>query len=227
MSVVIVPTILTDNLTEFENKLAKVSSLVERVQIDVVDGVFADNKTLEPQDLVGVTMGGVKLDIHLMVDEPIEWLEQCKTIGADRVIGHIERMEDLILFVAEAQIKGFGVGLGVDIETDVEKLKSVIEDIDMVLLMSVKAGRGGQQFDERVLPKIEAIRAMRRDVIIMIDGGLGIKEIKKCLVAEWAQEIKEDRLNKDFLFMEFAVGSRLLKAEDVEKKLTQLKTLRE
>lgn len=227
MPVTIIPAILPKDLGEFENKFDKVKTLVDRVQLDVVDGVFAPAVTMEPQDLVGFTFGGVKLDVQLMVDEPIEWLEQCKAIGAERVIGHVERMEDLILFVAEAQVKGFGVGLGLDIETPVEKIAQVIEDLDVVLLMSDKAGQSGAEpFNEKVLPKIEEVRKLSKEITICVDGGLNVENIKKCLAAEWAEEIKEDELHRDFLNMEFAVGRELWNAVDVAAELEKLKHLR-
>src|SRR5687767_13645103 len=118
----IIPAILAKDLSEWEDKFDKVKGLVDRVQLDVVDGVFAPNKTIYPEDLVGQELGGVKIDVQLMVDEPIEWLEQCHSIGADRVFGHVERMEDEVLFVAEAQVKGFGVGLALDLDTPVSKI---------------------------------------------------------------------------------------------------------
>lgn len=221
----IIPAILATDLEEWNEKVDRVKGLVERVQLDVVDGVFAAKKTIFPEDLVGQQLGGVKVDVQLMVDEPIEWLEQCKAMGAERVIGQIERMEDQVLFIAEAQVKGFAVGLGLDIETPVEKIAAVIDDLDLVLLMSVKAGEGGQVFDDRVLAKIEAVRKMRDDVIICLDGGLDVEEIKRCIGAEWAEEIREEQLHKNLLDVEFVVGSHLFEAADIEEKLTELRQL--
>lgn len=224
--VTIIPAILPKNISEFEDKLDKVKSLVERVQLDIVDGVFAPLKTIEPQDLVGVSLGGVQLDIQLMVDEPIEWLAQCKTIGANRVVGHVEKMEDMVLFVAEAQLQNFEVGLGLDIDTPTSTIAKVVDDLDLVLLMSDKAGQSGMEpFNEKVLAKIGEIRKMRNEVVICVDGGLDLPQIKQCLVAEWAEEIREDNLHRDFLNMEFAVGRALWSSSDIAQKLEQLKQL--
>ena len=227
MPVTIIPAILPKDIAEFETKFDKVKGLVERVQLDVVDGVFAKAKTIEPQDLVGFTWGGVRLDVQLMVNEPIEWLEQCKRMGANRVIGHVERMEDQVLFIAEAQLGGFEVGLGLDIATPVETMTKVIGNLDLVLLMADKAGQTGQEpFNEAVLPKIEEVRRLCDDIVICVDGGLDVEEIKKCLVAEWAEEIREDDLHRDFLNMEFAVGRALWGADDISLKLENLKHLK-
>ena len=222
----IIPAILASDLASFEEKFNKVTDLVDRVQIDVIDGVFAEQKTIELTELVGREWGGVKLDIHLMVDEPIEWLEQCKAIGADRVFGQIERMEDVVLFVAEAQLKGFGVGLAADLGTELDKIETVIADLDGVLLMSVKAGASGQEFVGAVLPKIEEVRARRKGMPIIIDGGLDVEEIKQCIGADWAEEIKEDELREDFGDMEFVVGSTLWESGSIKEKLEQLENLK-
>lgn len=227
----IIPAILPTTKEEFEGKFELVKDLVKRVQLDVVDGVFAETKTVEPASLIGQggwlrSVGEVKLDVHLMVDEPIEWLEQCKAINADRVLGQIELMEDPVLFVAEAQVKGFGVGLALDLNTEVERIASVIDDLDVVLLMSVKAGKSGSEFVEAVLPKIEEVRKLKKDILICVDGGLDGEEIKKCIVADWAEEIKEEELNRDFSDMEFVVGSALWEADDIKKKLEDLENLR-
>ena len=105
------------------------------------------------------------------------------------------------------------------------KLEPYIWDVDGVLLLAVRGGDSGREFDPRVLPKIAEVRKMRRDVNICVDGGLNVENIKKCIVAEWAEEIREDDLNKDFLGIEFAVGSQLFEAEDVPNKLEMLRHL--
>jgi len=99
--------------------------------------------------------------------------------------------------------------------------------LDAVLLMSVKAGFQGQEFDERVLSKIASVRKMRSDIPIVVDGGLGVSEIKRCVAAEWAEQIREEELDRNFLDMEFAVGGELLRAGDVVAKLEQLRNLEE
>lgn len=223
----IIPAILAKDLKEWEEKFDMVKGLAERVQLDVVDGVFDENKTIFPQDLVGLEMGGVKIDVQLMVDEPIEWLEQCSAISADRVFGHVEKMEDEVLFVAEAQVKEFGVGLALDLDTPVSRIASVIDDLDAVLLMSVKAGETGQEFVDKVLPKIEEVRKLRKDIVICVDGGLDVGEIKQCITAEWAEEIREGEFHKNLLDIEFAVGGHLFGAPNTEEKLNDLQHLRE
>lgn len=225
MPVSIIPAILPKTWEEFETKFSKVKDLVSRVQLDVVDGFFAPEKTIGPEELVNAEKA-LRFDVHLMVDDPIKWLVRCDRGGADRVFGQIERMPDMKMFVAEGQLSNMYVGLALDLDTPAEKIADVIDEIDGVLLMSVKAGQSGQEFMNRMLPKIEEVRALREDILICIDGGLDTPQIKQCIVADWAQEIKEEELHEDTLDLEFAVGDHLWNAENLEVKLEQLRYLR-
>lgn len=222
----VVPAILPRSLKELEDELAKVWAYTRRVQLDVVDGVFAPAKTVGPEDLVKIDTA-VVFDIHLMVDEPEKWLDRCVAGGAERVFGQVERMKDKVAFIADAQAKGLGVGLAYDIGTPLTGLSEVINDLDAVLLLSVRAGEQGKEFDERVLEKIGQVRKIDKRVTIIVDGGLNEADIKKCLAAEWAEEIKEDELNREVIEMEFVVGSHLLSAENIKEELENLRLARE
>lgn len=224
MSVTIIPTIWVKTAEELQERFNRIKDQVERVHYDVIDGVFVDYLSPGPEELKNV-VGKVKLDAHLMVDDPIRWLERCKEGGVERVFGQVERMPDKNEFIAQAQLN-FGVGLAFDIDTPLHGLEEVIEDLDAVLLMGYKAGVEGQTFDERVLPKIEQVRKMHEETIICVDGGLGVEEIIKCLAAEWAEEIREDQLHQDFLNMEFMVGKKLTLAENVQTAVDNLRHLR-
>lgn len=178
----IIPAILTDNITELEERLGAVDEAVDanganikRVQIDIIDGEFVDNKTVDPANMGGVDTN-LSLDFHLMVKEPINWIEKCANAGADRIIGQIEMMHSQVDFVGRVQESGLYVGLAVDLETPVSKLDPVVlTNVDVVLLMAVKAGWGGQKFDARVLEKIKELDEIRaRDATpfkICVDGG--------------------------------------------------------
>jgi ribulose-phosphate 3-epimerase len=178
----IIPSILTDNLGDFETRLKRIEEAVDvngavisKIQIDVVDGEFVDNKTLDPS-LLGQIDTDLGLDFHLMVKEPVNWLEKCANAGADRIIGHIEMMKSQVEFVEKVQETGLYVGLAVDLGTPITKLDPVIlTNVDVVLVMAVKAGWGGQKFDPSVLDKIKALDEIRvRDSTpfkICVDGG--------------------------------------------------------
>lgn len=178
----IIPAILTDNVTDLTDKLARLDEAVDvneanikRVQIDIIDGVFADNKTIDPGNMVGIDTN-LSLDFHLMVKNPIKWIEKCGNVGADRIIGQIEMMENQTEFVEKVQETGLYVGLAIDLDTPVSKLNPMIlTNVDLILVMAVKAGWGGQKFEEKVLSKISELDEIRsRDKTpfkICVDGG--------------------------------------------------------
>lgn len=222
--VTITPAILEKDITAFEEKLKKVWGICKKVQMDIIDGKFAPTETVMPEILLNIDTI-VDFEGHLMVDRPEDWVERCAAAGMTALYGQVEKMADRAKFVADAQFAGMKAGLAFDIETPVEGLEDIINNLDGVLLLSVKAGSQGQKFDERVLEKIKKIREMSEFVKIVVDGGLNVENIKKCLVAEWSQEIAEDEFNKSFLGMEFVVGSDILQAADVEKELTRLESL--
>lgn len=178
----IIPAILTDNVTDFEKSIKEVEEAVivndapvSRVQVDIIDGQFVDNKTIDPANIVGVDTT-LSLDFHLMVKEPVNWVEKCANVGADRIIGQIEMMSSQKEFVEKVQETGLYVGLAVDLETDLKKLDPlVLANVDLVLLMAVKAGWGGQKFDPKVLEKIKTLGEIRQKekiaFKICVDGG--------------------------------------------------------
>lgn len=193
----IIPSILTKNPQEAKELLAKCEGVVGRVSIDIIDGKFADNKTIDPLVVAGMDTL-LKLDFQLMVIEPINWIEKCVRAGADRVIGHVERMNDQIEFVGKLQEIGTGVGLGLDLKTPIEKIdKSIVNDLDVVLLMSVPAGFGGQEFKGQVIEKIKQLKQTREKIKskfkIHVDGGVNIDNIGK-IVDAGAGEVSAGRI---------------------------------
>jgi len=172
----IIPTVLTNNIEKAKQLLFLAGGKVDRVQIDVVDGVFADNKTIRPRDLDKVKTN-LSMDFHLMVDEPINWIKECIRAGGDRIIGHIEKMSDQVEFVDKVREQEVQVGLALDLDTPVTDIDTgLFVKLDMVLVMSVKAGFGGQKFDTRALRKISLLRDIRQnkntDFRICDDGGI-------------------------------------------------------
>ena len=116
------------------------------------------------------------MEAHLMVDNPAQYLKSLSEAGFRRFLGHIEKMKNLEEFIAEGQIFG-EVGLALDIDTQVEQIKIPYDDLDCILLMSVKAGKSGREFDTSVISKIQSIHE-KSPIPIEIDGGINDSNIK-------------------------------------------------
>jgi len=179
----VIPSILTNNTQELVDLLRQSEDKVDRVHVDIIDGQYSKNKTILPEAILNVETN-LKIDFHLMVKNPTNWIEKCVRAGADRVIGHIEMMESQEEFVKKAQDLGVSVGLALDLDTKVEELDAnILSDVDVVLVMSVPAGHGGQEFDERAIDKIKWLDEVRvRDDTpfkICDDGGVVFEVTEK------------------------------------------------
>ena len=121
-----------------------------------------------------------------MVKEPNSWVEKSLSGGADRIIGQIEMMDSQEEFVKNVVGAGVGVGLALDIDTPVEEIvEDVMSYLDVVLVMSVPAGFGGQEFDRRALEKIEKLKGLKNSYkySICVDGGINLSNIGEVVTA--------------------------------------------
>lgn len=171
----IIPAILTNDPVELIEMLKRCEGAVGRVQIDIVDGQFVDNKTIDPSSLEQLDLD-LNLDFHLMVKEPIGWVEKCGRAGADRIIAQVEEMGDQVRFLEKVEEVGASVGLALDLGTEIGAIDaSLLTSLDVILLMAVKAGWGGQKFGKSVLKKIEELGNLRKKengfFKICVDGG--------------------------------------------------------
>jgi len=172
----IIPAILTDREPVVRKYLRQAEGVVDRVHIDIIDGIYADNVTIEPLVVEAIDVG-VLLDYHLMVEEPIRWVDQCVEGQADRIIGHVEKMGSQKEFARLVKRRGLGVGLAIDLPTWVSEIDvEVLPDLDVILVMSINAGFGGQEFEDKALDKIHELASMRAkddfSYLIGDDGGI-------------------------------------------------------
>ena len=188
----IIPAVLTNDKNTALEQIRAVEGIAERVSIDIIDGRYAENKTIDPLILADFNSPLV-FDYQLMVYEPINWIDKCVSSHADRIIGHVEFMNDQKDFITKVKESGAKPGLGLDLNTPLEKIQTeVFGHISVLLLMSVKAGFSSQKFDESVYKKIE--QAMQLRVMnnfsfsIQIDGGVD-KEIAKNLDVMGVEEV--------------------------------------
>lgn len=184
----ITPIIMESDLSIVGAKmLALQERRVDRVHIDIGDGLFSDLLTIAPADLQEIDTAGMKMDIHLMVDDPTEWVEEVVALNPSRVIGQIERMGSQKLFLetlASYRVEG---GIALAIETPIEEIEpGVLENCKTILLLAIPAGTTGSPFDVRVIHKIQDLRKIYQSNIL-IDGAMN-KVTYKQVMGEGATE---------------------------------------
>ena len=147
------------------------------IHVDVMDGRFVPNITLGPV-IVSAVRRATKLpiDVHLMIVEPERYVEEFRKAGADWISVHVEASPHLHRTVQQIRSLGAKAGVVLNPSTPEESIRHVIDDVDLVLVMSVNPGFGGQSFIPSALPKLRALRAMidhsGRDVALEVDGGV-------------------------------------------------------
>lgn len=210
----IIPAILEQSWPEVERKLRLVDELAEWVQLDVCDGVFAPNQTwANPQDLF-LLKSKVKLEAHLMINEP--WLKTESWLASPvrRIIVQVEAFSspESVKFgeiVFTAKKYGKEVAWGFRKETGWEPYKELMQVPEArVLFLAVEAGRQGQEFDRGVMDKIKTLKSAHPHVKIAVDGGVNLPV---------ARELKE--AGADII----VVGSGILKSPDPKQAILDLR----
>jgi ribulose-phosphate 3-epimerase len=202
----IAPSILSANFAKLGEEVKEVEAAgADLIHIDVMDGHFVPNITMGPivvEALRPITK--LPLDVHLMIENPDQYIEAFAKAGADWISVHVEACPHLHRTIQ--LIRSFGVKPGVVLNphTPIESIQHILGDVDFVLLMTVNPGFGGQKFIESVVSKIEALSKIIEekgyDVEIEIDGGITAETIVPCakagasiFVAGSAIYNKEDR----------------------------------
>jgi len=178
----IIPTILEKEISSAEIKIRLIKDKTRWLQIDVIDGFFSEGKSFELELLnkMEKEIQNNLLEIHLMVKEPIKWIEKCNFVGASRITGQVESMNDRQEFIDKIKDMGVEAGLAFDVETEIEDIP---KETDVVLLMGRKSGFMSVNFEEKIYKKIEKLVKLRKekemDFLIEVDGGIDEEIIKK------------------------------------------------
>ncbi|MDF2039661.1 ribulose-phosphate 3-epimerase [Cytobacillus oceanisediminis] len=185
----IAPSILSADFSKLGEEIKDVEhGGADYIHVDVMDGHFVPNITIGPLIVDAIRpVTKLPLDVHLMIEDPDNYIEAFANAGADYITVHAEACKHLHRTIHF--IKSFGVKAGVVLNpaTPVNMIEHVIDDIDMVLLMSVNPGFGGQKFIHGVLPKIEAVKKMADakglNIEIEVDGGVNEETAQLCIEA--------------------------------------------
>ncbi|MGI8384507.1 ribulose-phosphate 3-epimerase [Robertmurraya sp. P23] len=185
----IAPSILSADFSKLGEDIKDVErGGADYIHVDVMDGHFVPNITIGPLVVEAIRpITKLPLDVHLMIENPDQYIEAFANAGADYITVHVEACKHLHRTVH--YIKSFGVKAGVVLNpaTPVQTIEHVIDDIDMVLLMTVNPGFGGQKFIEGVLPKIRQVKDLvdkkGLSVEIEVDGGVNEETARKCVEA--------------------------------------------
>lgn len=199
-------------IEQFES--IKPNQHVERIHVDIIDGQFADNLTLTPLDLTVVDFEELGLDIHLMVEEPMDAVFECEAVHEylpiKRITAQIERMSHQEDFIHEVHRNGWEAALALDLYTPIEAIDEACwPEVDAILLMSVEAGNQEETFNPHIFHKLKELRAAHpraAKIPVVIDGGVKLTNLQKIL-QEGVDEV--------------SVGSALWKSADPQETVEE------
>lgn len=209
----IIPTIIAKNFQELEEKVRKVEPYVNWVQLDIMDGKFVENITWhEPAELKNLKTG-LNLETHLMVEKPERVIDDWFVSGVKRIIIHYEATNQANEIIEKIRQANLETGMALNPKTSIDVLDVFLQgetSLDLVLIMTVQPGRGGQKFLGETLDKIRNLRKKYPALDIEVDGGINL-EIAPQVVKAGANLL--------------ASGTAVLESENTEKIISQFKNL--
>ena len=208
------PSLLSSDFVRLDSELARIAD-ADWAHVDVMDNRFVPNLTLGlPVVERIVAVSPVPVDCHLMIEDPDRWAPGYAEAGARNVTFHAEAANAPVRLARELRRLGARAGLALRPATPVEPFVDLLPEIDMVLVMTVEPGFGGQGFLDVCLPKVrrarEAVRASGLDVWVQVDGGVSAETIERCAAA-----------GADV----FVAGSAVYGAEDASKQIATLRAM--
>ncbi|KGP73946.1 ribulose-phosphate 3-epimerase [Pontibacillus yanchengensis] len=185
----IAPSILSADFSKLGEEIEDVEQGgADYIHVDVMDGHFVPNITIGPLIVDAIRpKTQLPLDVHLMIENPDHYINQFASAGADIITVHQEACTHLHRTIQLIKSEGCKAGVVINPATPAEMIKPILKDVDLVLLMTVNPGFGGQSFIEEVVPKIEQIANWRNDLglsfEIEVDGGVKHGTAKTCIQA--------------------------------------------
>jgi len=174
--ILVAPSLLSADFSNLEKDIKKVKAAgADWLHIDVMDGHFVPNITIGPVVVKDIKkISDLPLDVHLMIKDPQKYIEPFIKAGSDIITFHIETVKDPEGLIRLIKDSGKKVGVSIKPKTEVSSIQSILDKVDLVLIMSVEPGFGGQGFIESAVPKIQELRKIYKGDI-SVDGGINDK----------------------------------------------------
>ena len=183
------PSILSADFSQLGNEIKRLEEAgADLIHVDVMDGHFVPNLTIGPPVIKALKKNcSIKFDVHLMISPVHKYIDAYSNAGADIITIHPEATNDLSASIKKIKDLGKKVGVSLNPETKVSVIKNYLDEIDLVLIMSVNPGFGGQKFMPEVLSKIIELKNIQKekniDFDIEIDGGINFENSKIAIKA--------------------------------------------
>ncbi len=194
----IFPTILTDKLDNLLKMVRQAEGFAKFIQIDVMDGLFVPSKSFSLEEL-GDLHANLSCELHLMVKEPIDYIDSLNWDCLKRIIFHFEATSEPEKVISAIQAKGLQAGMAVNPETTFKEFDYLMPQVDSILFLSVDPGHYGSSYRPEVLEKIKEVRKAYPDKTLGIDGGVSLDNL---------EDIMDAQVNYA------SVGSRIFRHED-------------
>ncbi len=217
MGVLMSPSVLDCDLTRLHDEISRVSNAADMIHLDVMDNHFVPNLTFGlPIVRKVISECSIPADCHLMIDDPERWAPEYAEAGAYSVTFHVEAATDPIRVARDIRAAGARCGVAVKPGTSANAIEDLLPFVDMVLVMTVEPGFGGQSFMADQMAKVSTIRSWVNksgaDIWVQVDGGVGPTTIEQC--AEAGANV-------------FVAGSAVYRAPDPAAMVTALRSMAE